>query len=105
MQKQFFEQIRKSAIAGLTPEHIGQLKKLGEKFHQSFDVEAQQSRHTSTNEIFLEESLAYVAESVKAGLHPKFLTEDEMHILEAGYGPKWFEEFGYDAKEMGRKTT
>ena len=103
MQKQFFEQIRKSALSGMSAEHVDQLKRLGEKFHQSFDVDAQRSRHTSANEIFLEESLAYVVESVKSGLHPKFLSDDECHLLEAGYGPTWWEEFGYAAAEVGRE--
>ncbi|NDE17421.1 hypothetical protein EBZ80_21065 [bacterium] len=102
MQTRFFEQIRQSAMNSIPPEHIEHLKKFGDKFHRSFDVEAQQSRHTSANEIVLEESLAYVAECVKAGLHPRYLTEDEKHLLQAGFGDEWWTHFGYTESDLVR---
>lgn len=100
MQKAFFEQIRRSACDSIPQEQQEHLRKLGEKFHQSFLVETQQTSFRPTNEIMLEESLAYLIENVKAGLHPKFLTVDEVHLLRAGLGDEWYETFHYTKDDI-----
>jgi hypothetical protein len=48
----------------------------------------------------MEESLAYVVESLKSGLHPKYLTEDERTLVRAGYGDQWYEKWGYTSKDL-----
>jgi hypothetical protein len=97
-QKQLFESIRKNVEKGMTEEQISNLKVLGEKFHESFDV----TRGTThdMNEICMEEALAYVVESLKSGIHPAFLNEDEKAILQAGYGEKWYEQWGYTSDKL-----
>jgi len=100
MQKAFFEQIRKSACQSIPESQQEQLRKLGEKFHQSFRVETQQPSFRPTNEIVLEESLAYLVENLKSGLHPKFLSSDEIHLLQAGFGDEWYTQFDYKKDEI-----
>lgn len=97
-QKQLFDSIRKNVEKGLSAEQIDNMKVLGEKFHESFDV----TRGTTynTNEICMEEALAYVVESLKSGIHPSFLNDDEKAILIAGYGDKWYEKWGYGSETL-----
>lgn len=85
----------------LPPEQKEQFLKLGEKFYNSFDVhKGEIFKEEDDKVIHLEEALAYVVESMKSGLHPKYLTEDEVHLLKAGFGEKWYEQWGYDEKDL-----
>lgn len=68
----------------------------GERFHKSFNVETGRPH----NDICLEEALSYVVESIKSGLHPKYLTEDEKALLIAGYGEKWYTKWGYSDNDF-----
>lgn len=97
-QKQLFASIRKNVENGMTEEQIANMKVLGEKFHESFDV----SKGTTHNihEIHMEEALAYVVESLKSGIHPAYLDEDEKAIMMAGYGEKWYEKWGYSSDKL-----
>ena len=97
-QKQLFESIRKNVEKGMTAEQIADMKVLGEKFHESFDV-AKGTVH-NTNEISMEEALAYVVESLKSGIHPAYLTDDEKALLMAGYGEEWYKQWGYASDKL-----
>ena len=98
-QKQLFESIRKNVEKGMTAEQIENMKVLGEKFHESFDV-AKGTIHNNTNEINMEEALAYVVESLKSGIHPSYLSEDEIAMVKAGYGEEWYKNWGYCLEDI-----
>jgi len=97
MANKFFEKMKKSFLDGATEEDKEKYQKFGEKFYNSFDVH---TGNPSDNTIFMEESLAYVVESLKSGLHPKYLTEDEIVLLQAGYGEDWYKKWGYKKNEI-----
>ena len=83
----------------LPDEEREKFQRIGERLYNSFDVhKGQVLPNQGADSIRLEESLAYVVESMKSGLHPKYLTEDEIHLLRAGYGDEWYTKWGY-AKE------
>lgn len=94
-QKQLFASIRKNVEKGMTEEQINNMKVLGEKFHESFNVSK-----GDLHDIDMEEALAYVVESLKSGIHPAYLDEDEKAILAAGYGEKWYEKWGYASDKL-----
>lgn len=97
-QKQLFASIRRNVEKGMTEEQMANMKVLGEKFHESFDI----ARGTTHNihEIDMEEALAYVVESLKSGIHPSYLDDDEKAIMMAGYGEKWYEKWGYTSDKL-----
>jgi hypothetical protein len=97
-QKQLFASIRRNVEQGMSAEQIENMKVLGEKFHESFDV-AKGTTH-NLHEVKMEEALAYVVESLKSGIHPAYLNEDEKAILMAGYGEKWYEKWGYTSDKL-----
>lgn len=94
-QKKLFESIRKNVEKGMTEEQINNMKVLGEKFHESFNVSK-----GDIHEIHMEEALAYVVESLKSGIHPAFLNEDEKAIVGAAYGERWYEKWGYTTDKL-----
>ena len=97
-QRAFFEAIRKNIEQNLDDQQKSDLKTLGEKFHESFDVS--KGMPTNLDEINMEEALAYIVESLKSGIHPKYLDENERALLHAGYGEKWYENWGYNEKDI-----
>jgi len=85
----------------LPPEEREKFQKIGERLYSSFDV------HKGTllpkqdvESIRMEESLAYLVEQLKAGLHPKYLTEDEIHLLRAAYGDEWYKKWDYTKEDF-----
>lgn len=91
--KEMFDKLRSKFLENLPEEDRIAYQKFGEKFHSSFNVDTGSPIDLST--INMEESLAYVVESLKSGLHPKYLTDDEITLLRAGYGDEWYVQWGY----------
>jgi hypothetical protein len=95
---EMFEKMQQTLMKSIPDEDRENFKKLGEKFHSSFDVFKGGAADLST--ISMEEALAYVVESLKSGLHPSFLTEDEKALVMAGYGEEWYKEWGYKKEDI-----
>lgn len=97
-QRELLEAVKKNVEKGLTEEQRRDLKTLGEKFHESFDVARGTVNDLSS--ISMEESLAYTVEALKSGIHPSYLNEDERAILMAGYGEEWYTKWGYTKEDL-----
>ena len=94
--EEWFEKMKKSFQDKLSPEEKEKYEQFGKYMYQSFDfTKDNTSIQDNCNDISLEEALAYVTESLKSGLHPKYLTEDEKVLMEAGYGKDWYEKWNY----------
>lgn len=94
------EKIRSNIWKNLSEDQQKTYTRLAEKFHQSFDIDAQHAREHNVKEVALEECLAYLVESLRSGLHPKHTTIEERGLLIGGYGDDWFERFGYTRREL-----
>jgi len=92
-----YEQMKHHFLDKLDEKEKEKYLKFGEKFYNSFNVDTGHPYDAHT--ISMEESLAYVVESLKSGLHPKYLTEDEVMLVQAGYGDEWYKKWGYDSLE------
>lgn len=95
---EIFNHLRDRLMENMSEEDQNAYKKFGEKFHSSFDVETGSPVDLST--INMEEALAYVVESLKSGLHPRYLTEDEIMMLKAGYGEEWYTKWNYNKDDL-----
>lgn len=95
---EFFDKMRKSFLEKVSDEEKEKYQKFGEEFYNSFSVDT--GHPTDDNCINMEESLAYVVESLKSGLHPRFLTFDEVMMVRAGYGEEWYKNWGYKREEI-----
>jgi hypothetical protein len=74
-------------------------QKLGEKLYNNFDIQKGTIFKENENTT-LEEALAYIVESLKSGLHPRYLDEDEIHLLKAGYGEEWYKNWNYTKEDL-----
>lgn len=99
--EQLFKKMKEKFMDALPEDMRQNYAEFGEKFHKSFDVDS--GRPYDSNEIDLEEALSYVVESLKSGLHPSFLNEDERALLIAGYGKEWYTKWGYKAEDIEKK--
>lgn len=85
----------------LPDEQREKFQKIGEKLYSSFDLQkGQVLPGNDVESIRLEEALAYVVESMKSGLHPKYLEYDEIHLLRSGFGERWFEKWGWKKSDI-----
>lgn len=97
MANEYFNQMKHTFLDKLSQEEKERYQKFGEQFYSSFDVETGQP---FSNSIDLEEALAYVVESLKSGLHPHYLSQEEKSLVEACYGDTWYRRFGYDSLHL-----
>jgi hypothetical protein len=95
---EIFEKMQKTFLDKMPEEEREAYQKFGEKFYNNFDVTKGEAIDFSN--ICMEEALSYVVETLKSGLHPKYLDEDDKALLEAGYGENWFENWGYKEEDM-----
>jgi hypothetical protein len=85
----------------LPAEEREKFQKIGERLYSSFDAhKGEVLPGKDIESIRLEEALAYVVESLKSGLHPKYLDYDEIHMLRAAYGDEWFKKWGYTKEDL-----
>lgn len=94
---EFFNKMKSSFMEKVSEEEREKYRKFGEQFYNSFDVN---NGNPINPTICMEESLAYVVESLKSGLHPKYLTLDEATLVRAGYGEEWYKKWGYEENEI-----
>lgn len=85
----------------LPEEERQKFQKIGERLYSSFDIhKGDVLPGQDVESIRLEESLAYIVESIKSGLHPKYLTLDEVHLVKAAYGDEWYKKWNYSKDEI-----
>jgi hypothetical protein len=92
--------LMQSAIRALTPEQREHYKKLGESMYG--DLNFEDSKILNDYDAPIEESLAYITEGLKAGLHPSDLSFDELSVLKDIYKEHnvWLEKYGYTEKDL-----
>lgn len=95
VSEELFNNMREKFLENLSEDDKEAYQKFGEKFHKSFNVMTGETIDLSN--ISMEEALSYVVESLKSGLHPKYLDENERAMMQAGYGEEWFKKWGCDS--------
>ena len=93
---EIFQNMKQKFIESVPEEDRKAYERFGEKFHASFDVNT--GNPVDLSNICMEEALSYVVQGLNAGLHPKYITEDEDALLQAAYGDEWFTKWGYSSK-------
>lgn len=99
----FDNPMTRAAMASMTPEQIEHYKKIGEEMYGSIDFE--KSEVLNNLPPFLSESLAYITEGIKAGLHISELDKDERKVMEECYGKEWWTHFGYTEADLDEIVT
>lgn len=93
-----------AALKAMSPEDIEKYKKIGESLYGSINFPTAGSENSSSGppdiNDAMNEALEYIEESIKAGLHPTMLEDNEIAILVDKYGYNWFEKFGYVEQDL-----
>lgn len=91
-----------AARKSMSEKEIERLKTIGEEMYNDIDFEKVQE-NTMPPEI--KESLLYVDSLIRSGLHPSMLNENEKFLLQEGFGPKWYENYGYVKEDLNEIVT
>ena len=51
------------------------------------------------------ETLGYITQQLKAGLHPSFMTKEEHAFLAQWLGDTWYEKWGYVEEDLTKIVT
>jgi hypothetical protein len=87
-----------AARKALPPELLEKYKKLGESLYNNFDFVKGKVEEEPSNP---EEVVSYIEIGLKSGLHPSFLKEDEIRLLDDKYGrDTWLDKYGYEKIEL-----
>jgi hypothetical protein len=99
----FNNPMTRASIAALSDEDKAHYKAIGQELYGSIDFEASQVLNSMPPP--MSEASAYVIESVKSGLHPSMLEENELELLKNVFGKLWYEKYGYVEKDLTEITT
>ena len=89
-----------AAMKSMSPSDIEHYKKLGEGLFKDINFETAKIETKDNLPPFLAHALAYIVESLKSGLHPSMLEEDEIKVLEEIYGKKWYLKWNYTEEDL-----
>jgi hypothetical protein len=87
------------ALEAMTAEQKEQYLEIGENIYSSIDFEDSKILNPELEP--MSESVAYISSALKSGLHPDFLSEEEIAVLKDVYGDEWFTKFGYTREDIG----
>lgn len=87
-----------SAMKAMSVEELQRYKDIGEAMYGNIDFEATKVLNNLPPPMY--EAIAYVSESLKSGIHPSMLDENEHNILKDVYGDKWYESWGYVKEDL-----
>lgn len=89
-----------SALKSMSPSDLEHYKKLGESLYKDLNFETSNIESKKNIPPYLSDALAYIVESIKSGLHPSMLDEDEKKVLEEIYGKEWYLKFDYTKEDL-----
>lgn len=92
-----------NALKALTPEQREHYKKLGESMYNN--VKFEDSKILDNLPPPICESVAYISEGLKSGIHPSDLTTDELAVLKEAYGDHkvWLDMYDYTEDDLPKE--
>jgi hypothetical protein len=98
IDKTWWDILSKEAIENMSPQDIEKYKKYGENMYGSVDYEATQVDKMMNSPV--DDSIFYIIEGIKSGLHPSMLEDDEKDLLLKIKGDEWWKEYGYVKEDL-----
>lgn len=92
------------ARKAMPKEQLEKFERIGKELYESIDYETG-TVNGQTLPKNMAESVAYVLEGVKSGLHPSDLTIEEKFLLKEICGEKWYEKYGYIEEDLSEMHT
>ena len=82
----------------MTQEQIDDYKKMGEEMYATVDFNNSEILNNPPDPLV--ESVAYILDGLRSGLHPSYLSEVEVNMMEEWDGKEWYKKFGWDSMEL-----
>lgn len=89
-----------SAKKALTAEQQEEYKKVGEYMYKNLNYNEIEASSMINKKPSNEDLAFYAMEAIKAGGHPRDLSEAELNALTQVFGVKWYEKFDYTEKDI-----
>lgn len=88
----------------MTEEQIQDYAEKGKEMYEHVDFSAADlGIGGGGNDDTFAESIAYITEALKSGLHPTYLDENEVTVMKNEYGKDWYTRFGYNESDVIKK--
>jgi len=94
-----------SALNAMSHEELDNYKKLGESMFGNINFETASITDKNNVPLFLNDAASYICESIKSGLHPSMLTEDEKAVMENVLGKEWYKKYDYVKEDLDSIVT
>jgi hypothetical protein len=89
----------KEAQKSLSPEDLKHYKEIGESMYKDVDFETSTINGEAVPP-FISNSINYIINAIKSGLHISMLDKDEVNLLENIYGKQWYINFGFVKEDL-----
>lgn len=94
-----------SALNSMSSDELDHYKKLGESMFGDINFETASITDKNNVPLFLNDAASYICESIKSGLHPSMLTDDEKIIMENVLGKEWYKKYDYTKEDLDSIVT
>lgn len=84
-----------SALNSMSHDELEHYKKIGESMFGEINFETSSVTDKNNVPLFLTDAASYICESLKSGLHPSMMTENEKFIMENVFGKEWYTKYDY----------
>ena len=89
----FNSNVAMMAMKSMSVEDVKRYKQFGKEM---FSNDFQKLDYPDSSDIpSTDEAVAYISESIKSGLHPSMLEQNEKELLNDSLGKEWYKKFGY----------
>jgi len=89
-----------SALSSMSHEDLEKYKNLGESMYSSINFETSTVTDKNNVPFFLTDAAAYISETIKSGMHPSFLSDNEKYIMESVFGKEWYKKYDYVEEDL-----
>jgi len=99
----FDNPMTRSAMLALSEEDKIKYKTIGDHLYGRINFEDGQNLNNMPPP--MAEAVAYIESSLKSGLHPSMLEENEKALLNDNYGDEWYKRWGYVEEDLNEIVT
>lgn len=99
MSNLFDNPMVKAAKKAMSEEQLKKFEDIGKEMYNNIDyelgvIDGENYPRSVADSVF------YITESIKSGLHPTDLPEEEKALLKEVYGKEWYERFGFVEQDL-----
>ena len=87
----------RAARAAMSQDQLDKYKEIGEAL---YSIDFENCTVDTDFDSLLTDAVQYIEMTLKSGLHPSMLSDDDKNVLKEVFGEKWYEKYGYVEKDL-----